>query len=81
MRACCPTRSRVGRGVPTAPRASEGARNLRDWTTCGGAVGTPRPTFKLAEYLGNTPPRRLLRRNELFGGLLGNHPAKDKLLG
>jgi hypothetical protein len=33
--ACCPTQPLVGRGVPTAPRASEGARNVRDWTTCG----------------------------------------------
>jgi protein O-mannosyl-transferase len=48
--ACCPTGSKVGRGVPTAPQ-----------TTSPGAVKTPRPTSTLAENLGNTPTyRRLL---------------------
>jgi hypothetical protein len=28
---------------------------VRNWITSGGAVGTPRPTFKLAGDLGNTP--------------------------
>jgi hypothetical protein len=80
-RACCPTRSWVRRGVPAAPRASEGAQNLRDWTTRGGPAGllkrrcqTPRPSFKLAEYLGNTPSRRLL----LFGRAAREPPCQGQ---
>ena len=56
-RACCPNRSVVGRGVPSAPRASESARNARVRSTSPGALGTAHPTFTRAYDLGNTPYR------------------------
>ena len=74
-RACCPTGSLVRSGVPTTPRASAGARNVWNWTISGGAVGTPRPTFKLARDLGNMPVyRRYLPPNGKMRRLTGVLP-------
>ena len=56
--ACCPTRSWVGRAVPSAPRAAEGASYLLNWTTSPGALRTARPTSTGADDMGNTPRRR-----------------------
>ena len=35
--------SKVGRAVPSAPRACKDVRNVRVWATCGGVLGTARP--------------------------------------
>jgi hypothetical protein len=52
---CCSNRPWVGRAVLSAPRASEGGRNSRNWASCRGALGTARPTIRLGEFLGGMP--------------------------
>ncbi len=52
--ACDPTSSGVGRGVPTAPRASEDVRAAPVLAASHGAVAPPRATFNSADDLGNT---------------------------
>jgi hypothetical protein len=66
VRACCLSRSALGRAVPSAPRGSEAVRNVRLWATSPGALGTARPTFKHANDLGNTPvSRRILSAGKM----------------
>lgn len=45
-------RLEVGRGILTAPRASEGAQYVRNWTPSGGAVGTQRLTHDSVGWVG-----------------------------